>query len=90
MSKLSDVIKNDVVKRAIYDKLVEKVDNTDASGFISEAKCTADKSELEKKFLIGECLDYENCKCRKSLVDRLVEECTENGSVTDKNNFSSA
>ena len=23
-------------------------------------------------------LDYENCKCRKKLVDILVEECTEN------------
>ena len=23
-------------------------------------------------------LDYENCKCRKSLVDKLVEECNEN------------
>ena len=27
---------------------------------------------------IGEYLDYENCKCRKKLVDKLVEECTEN------------
>ena len=26
----------------------------------------------------GECLDYENCKCRKRLVDELAEECTEN------------
>ena len=26
----------------------------------------------------GEYLDYENCKCRKKLVDKLVEECTEN------------
>ena len=27
---------------------------------------------------IAEYLDYENCKCRKKLVDKLVEECTEN------------
>ena len=27
---------------------------------------------------IGEYLDYENCKCGKKLVDKLVEECTEN------------
>ena len=26
---------------------------------------------------IGENLDYENCKCRKKLVDKLVSECTE-------------
>ena len=25
----------------------------------------------------GEYLDYENCKCRKKLFDKLVEECTE-------------
>ena len=26
---------------------------------------------------VGEYLDYENCKCRKSLVDKLVDECVE-------------
>ena len=26
---------------------------------------------------IGEYLDYENCKCRKNLVDKLVDECSE-------------
>ena len=26
---------------------------------------------------IGEYLDYENCKCWKKLVDKLIEECTE-------------
>ena len=26
----------------------------------------------------GEYLDYENCKCIKKLVDKLVEECIEN------------
>ena len=25
---------------------------------------------------VGEYLDYENCKCRKKLVDKLVDECT--------------
>ena len=28
--------------------------------------------------VIGEYLDYENCKCRKKLVNKLVEMCTEN------------
>ena len=27
---------------------------------------------------VGEYLDYENRKCRKKLVDKLVEECSEN------------
>ena len=33
---------------------------------------------------VGEYLDYENCKCRKELVHKLVEECTE----TSYNSFS--
>ena len=31
----------------------------------------------DKSCDVGEYLDYENCKCRKKLVDKLVEECTE-------------
>ena len=34
--------------------------------------------EWYKSCNVGEYLDYENCKCRKSLVDKLVEECSEN------------
>ena len=34
--------------------------------------------ECEKSCDIGEYLDYENCKCRKRLVDKLVDECDEN------------
>ena len=33
--------------------------------------------ECEKTCNIGESLDYENYKCRKKLVDELVDECTE-------------
>ena len=36
------------------------------------------KCECDKSCNIGEYLDYENCKCRKQLVDKLVEECNEN------------
>ena len=34
--------------------------------------------ECDKSCDVGEYLDYENCKCRKKLVDKLVEECFEN------------
>ena len=34
--------------------------------------------ECDKSCDFGEYLDYENCKCRKRLVDKLVEECNEN------------
>ena len=33
--------------------------------------------ECDKTCDVGEYLDYENCKCRKKLVDELVDECTE-------------
>ena len=32
-------------------------------------------SECDKLCDIGQYLDYKNCVCRKSLVDKLVEEC---------------
>ena len=34
LSKLSDVVRNDIVKKAMYDKLVAKVNNADTSGFV--------------------------------------------------------
>ena len=33
--------------------------------------------ECDKSCDFGEYLDYENCKCRKRLIDKLVDECTE-------------
>ena len=48
LSKLSDVAKNDVVKRTDYNKLVTRVDNIDTSGFL-KTKYDTDKSELENK-----------------------------------------
>ena len=49
MSKLSDVVKNDVVKTTAYNKLVAKVDNIDTSGFVLKTKYNTDKTELENK-----------------------------------------
>ena len=56
-----------------------------------ECKELIDKGECDKGFIwkpsncecdkscdTGEYLDYSNCKCRKKLLDPLVEECTEN------------
>ena len=47
--------------KEIIDKLV-----------IGNCECESDKA-----CDVGEYLDYENCKCRKKIVDKLVEECTE-------------
>ena len=47
--KLSDVVKNNVVKKAVYDKLAAKVNNNDTSEFALKTKYQTDKTELEKK-----------------------------------------
>ena len=39
----------------------------------SNRECEYDKSSDVREYL-----DYENCKCRKKLVDKLNKECTEN------------
>ena len=49
MSKLSDVVKNDVVKKTAYDKLVAKVNNIDTNAFVLKNKYWTDKTELEIK-----------------------------------------
>ena len=49
LSKLSDLLKNEVVKKTEYNKLVAKVDNIDTSGFILKTKYDTDKSKLENK-----------------------------------------
>ena len=54
----------ELIDKDVYDK-----------GFIwnpSNCEC-----EYDKLWDVGKYLDYENCKCRKNLVDKSVEECTE-------------
>ena len=54
LRKLSDVVKTDVVKKSVFDKLVAKVkanplNNIDTSDFVLKTKYNTDKTELEKK-----------------------------------------
>ena len=49
LRNLSDVVKNDVAKKTVYDKLVARVNSIDTSGFPLETKYDPDKSDLEKK-----------------------------------------
>ena len=51
LSKLSNVVKNDVVKKADYSKLVTKVDNIDTSGFVLKTKYHTDIPEVGNKIL---------------------------------------
>ena len=49
LSKLSDVVKNDAVKKDVYDKLVTRVNNIDTSDFVLKTKYNTDKIELQNK-----------------------------------------
>ena len=49
LSKFSDVVKNNVLKKAVYDKLVDKVKNINIGEFVLKTKYQTDKAELEKK-----------------------------------------
>ena len=49
LSKLSDVVKNDVVKKTVYDKLVAKVNNIDTIDFVLKTNYNIDKTELKNK-----------------------------------------
>ena len=49
LSKLSDLVKNDIVKKDVYDKLVAKVDNIDTSDLVLKTNYQIDKAELENK-----------------------------------------
>ena len=47
LSNLSDVVKNDVVKKTLYEKLAAKVNNIYTSDFVLKTKYDTDKTEIE-------------------------------------------
>ena len=52
LSKISNVVNNDAVKKTVHDKLVAKVNNIDTSGFVLKTKYDIEKSNLEKRLVI--------------------------------------
>ena len=49
LAKLSNVVKNDVIKKTEYDKLVNKVNSIDNTNFVSRTKYEKDGSDFEDK-----------------------------------------
>ena len=47
--KLSNVVKNDVVKKIVYNTLKNKVDAIDISGFVTRTKFATDANALDDK-----------------------------------------
>ena len=71
LSKLSIVVKNDVVKKSVYDKLVPRVNSIDTITFVLKANYDTDEKEVEKKFLILVVLLKKQITIPKSLKKRL-------------------
>ena len=49
LAKLSNIVKNDAVKKTEYDKLVNKVNGVDNASFVSRIKYEKDGSDFEDK-----------------------------------------
>ena len=48
---MSDVVKNDVARKTVYNKLVAKVDNIDTCDFVLKTSYNMKITELENKIL---------------------------------------
>ena len=72
LAKLSNVVKNDVVKKTTYNTLKNKVDAIDTSGFVIRTKFTTDTNALATKssvtHLITEQVDCTD-KVKKKIPD---------------------
>ena len=70
LSKLSKVVKNEVVKKTMYDKLAAKVNNIDSSGFLLKTKYNVDKLELEKKIPdVSNLVKESDCNAKVSKIE---------------------
>ena len=47
LSKLSDLVKSDLVKKTVFDRLVAKVNNIDTSDFVLKTNYNADRIRKE-------------------------------------------
>ena len=93
LSKVSNVVNNDVVEKTAYDKLFAKKNNIDTSELVLKTKHDTDKSELEKKILdtsgLDKKLDY-NAKITEieSEIPSISGLATSSGLTAVENNSS--
>ena len=82
LAKLSNVVKNEVVKKTTYNTLTNKVDAIDASKFVSRTKFTTDTNSLDDKIdKVEKKIPDISRLATKSRVTRLI---TEQEDYTDK------
>ena len=78
LGELSDIVKNDVVKKTVYGKLAAKVNNIDTSAFVLKTKYQTDKIELQKK--IPDVADF----AKKTKLTELEHKIPDVGSFATK------
>ena len=82
LAKLSNVVKNEVVKKTTYNTLKNKVDAIDTSKFVSRTKFTTDTNSLDDKIdKVEKKIPDISGLATKSSVTRLI---TEQEDYTDK------
>ena len=82
LAKLSNVVKNDVVKKTTYNTLKNKVDAIDTSGFVTRTKVTTDTNALDDKIdKVEKKIPDISGLATKSSVTRVI---TEQEDYTDK------
>ena len=52
MSKLRNIVDNEVVKKTVYGKLVAKVNTTNTGGYVLKTQNSTEKSSLAKKMTL--------------------------------------
>ena len=52
MSKLRNIVDNEVVKKTVYGKLVAKVNTTNTGGYVLKTQYSTEKSSLAKKMTL--------------------------------------
>ena len=74
-AKLSNVVKNDVIKKTEYDKLVAKVDGIDNTNFVSRTKYEKDGSNFEDIInkIDKKIPDVTNLVKKKTLIPKLLK-----------------
>ena len=75
LAKLSNVVKNDVIKKTEYNKLVTKVDNIDTTNFVSRTKYQKHGSKFEDKVdkIDKKIPDVTNLVKRQILITKLLK-----------------
>ena len=75
LAKLSNVVKNEVIKKTIYNTLKNKVDAIDTSGFVTRTKFTIDINALDDKIdKVEKKIPDISGLATKSSVTRLITE----------------